>query len=155
MMDDPRKDFFGSFDWRSFEQFFGGKFPLAPNDSLKDPSWVDHVVKDVMKQAFSNSVDLNMLKKQYRTEVFETHNNVVVKIHIPDKEQARNMNAFVGVNQIKLEGLPDNRNQVVKLPSHIVPESCKAVYKKGVLQMQIRKVKISERMHEVNVRYFD
>ncbi|MDF2716748.1 MAG: HSP20-like chaperone protein [Paenibacillus sp.] len=154
-MDDPRKDFFGGFDWKSFEQFFGGKFPLASNDSLKDPSWVDHVVKDVMKQAFTNSVDMNMLNKHYRTEVFETHNNVVVKIHIPDKEQARNLNALVGINQIKLERLPDNRSQVVKLPTHIVPESCKAVYKKGVLQMQIRKVKISERMHEVNVRHYD
>ncbi|TMV50163.1 hypothetical protein FE783_11410 [Paenibacillus mesophilus] len=154
-MDDPKNDIFGSFDWKNFGQFFGGKFPHAANDYLKDPSWVDRVVKDVMKQAFTNAVDLNMLKNRYRTEVFETHNNVVVKIHIPDKEQARNLSAFVGINQIKLEGLPDDRSEVVKLPSHIVPESCKAVYKKGVLQMQIRKVKISERMHGVNVRYFD
>lgn len=154
-MDDPRTRFLQNFDWKSFEQFFGGKFPNVPIDGMNDPSWVEGLMQDVMKKAFPKSVSLNSLNKSFRTEIFQTHNNVIVKVHIPDKEEARGLSAFVGVNRIRLEGLREDRKQTVKLPAHIQPESCKAVYKNGVLQMQLRKEKISERMHEVNVRYLD
>lgn len=154
-MDDPKSQFLNNFDWKGLEQFFGGKFPSAPIDGMNDPAWVEHIVKDVMKKAFPKSLDLKMLNKHFRTEIFETHNNVIVKIHIPDKTQAHNLKSYVGVNRIKLEGLPDDKKQSVKLPTHIVPESCKALYKNGVLQMQMRKTKISDRMHQVNVRFQD
>lgn len=154
-MDDPRKQFLEHFDWKNFEQFFGGKFPLSSTDYKSDVSWVNNVVKDVMKKAFPSSLNMNAFNHHYRAEVFETHNNIVAKIYIGDKEQARNINALIGVNRIKLEGLPDNNTQIIKLTSHIVPESCRAVYKKGILQIHARKAKTNDRLYSVQVRFND
>ncbi|PYI55735.1 Hsp20/alpha crystallin family protein [Paenibacillus flagellatus] len=152
-MDDPKKDFFANFDWKSFEQFFGGRLPLIPHDRKNDTAWIEGYVQDVMKQVFPQSADL--FNKPFRAEVFETHNNVVVRINIPDKSVARDLRTYIGVSQVKLEGLPDRKSQTIKLSSYVVPESAKAVYKNGVLQLHMRKVRMNEQMREVNVRFPD
>ncbi|MDF2721218.1 MAG: HSP20-like chaperone protein [Paenibacillus sp.] len=154
-MDDPRKQFFEQFDWKQFENMFGTSFPLPKTPNLNDPAWVNNVVQDVMKQAFPSGTKPAGQQAYYRTEVFETFNNIVVKIHIADKAQARNINPLVGSDRIKLEGLPDNGSQVIPLTSRIVPESSRAVYRKGVLQVQARKAKASGRLHAIEVRYHD
>lgn len=152
-MNDPRKDFFANFDWKSFEQFFAGKFPLTPTGMKQDNTWVENVVKDVMTQAFPQSINVDMLGKYYRTELFETHYNVIVKVYIPDKEQARNLRPAISAQRLQLEGLPDEKSQTVRFTSPVVPESCKAVYKDGVLQFNLKKQKANERMHEIRVRF--
>ncbi|GAA3404360.1 Hsp20/alpha crystallin family protein [Paenibacillus hodogayensis] len=153
-MDDPRKDFFANFDWKSFEQFFGGTFPLTPTGVKQDASWVGNVVKDVMTKAFPGGVEASVLARQFRTEVFETHNNVIIKVYIPDKEQARNIRPALSANRLVLEGA-DEEGQTVHLTSPVIPDSCKAVYRDGVLQLHMKKRKGNERMHEVHVRYFE
>ncbi|MEF3302025.1 Hsp20/alpha crystallin family protein [Paenibacillus sp. GYB003] len=153
-MDEQRKDMFANFDWKSFEQFFGGKFPLGA-DLNRDTAWVDRVVKDVMSKALPHPIDVGLLGKHFQTEVFETHNNVIVKIHIPDQETARRIRPYIGFNLLKLEGAADDKTQTVKLTSPIVPESCKAVYKNGVLQLHMRKMKRKEPLREVHVRFLD
>jgi hypothetical protein len=154
-LDDLKKDFFSNFDWKTFEQWFGGKLPPFPEHRKGDMAWVEQYVQDILKKAFPQSLDLNLFRTPYRTEVFETHNSVVVKIHIPDRSQARKVRAFVGINRVKLEGLPDNRQQTVPLNAHVIPDSCKAVYKDGVLQLYIRKTSINDRLQEVNIRFRD
>lgn len=154
-MDDLKKDFFAGFDWKSFEQFFGGKFPLSQTELNRDTSWVDRVVKDVMAKALPQPLEMNLLGKQLRTEVFETHNNIIVKVYIPDKEQARSIRPFLSMNKLKLEGLENGKSQSVKLTSPIIPKSCKAVYKDGVLQLHVKKLKRNGPMHEVYVQFHE
>lgn len=153
-MDDIRKDFMSNFDWKSFEQFFGGKFPLAQSELNKNTAWVDQVVKDVMTKAFPQ-VDASKLGALYQTEVFETHNNVIVKIRIPDREQARSISVFAAMNHVKLDGGDSGKKQTIRLSSPVVPESCKAVYKGGVMQLHMKKWKRKKPPHEVYVRFLD
>lgn len=149
------KNFF-DMNWKNFEQFFGGKLPFAgPTNLGKDNepmAWVENYVKDVMKQALPNTESAS-LKHHFHSEVFDTHNNVIVKVHIPDKVQARKLRVLINMNQIRLEGLPDNNTQTIRLASLVVPGSCKAVYRNGILQLHIRKQGTENPFQEIDIRF--
>lgn len=149
------KNFF-DMNWRNFEQFFGGKIPFAGPTSLgKDGepmAWVENYVKNVMKQALPD-MDSPSLKHHFHTEIFDTHNNVIVKVHVPDKAQARKLKVLINVNQIRLEGLPDNNIQTIRLASLVVPGSCKAVYRSGILQLHVRKQSAENPYQEIDIRF--
>lgn len=51
---------YGTFDWKQFEQFFGGKLPFAPGGSGKGEglAWIQEYVQDVMKQALPSVSNL-------------------------------------------------------------------------------------------------
>jgi HSP20 family molecular chaperone IbpA len=153
-MDDPKKKILQNFDWKSFEQFFGAKLPPMPTDKLNDTTWIENYVQDALKQAFPQN-GLNVSSHKYNTEVFETHNSVVVKISIPDRSQAKKVRVLVGANLVKLDGLPGNTNQIIKLGTQVMESSCKAVYKNGILQLHLRKQADDDHFHEVRVRFPD
>ncbi|UUZ95934.1 hypothetical protein LJK87_17070 [Paenibacillus sp. P25] len=79
-----------------------GPFP-GPSGSSEPMGWVENYVKDVMKQALP-SVDLDNLKHHFHTEVFDTHNNVIVKVHIPDRAEAQKVRVKLSSNQVRLDG---------------------------------------------------
>ncbi len=115
-------------------------------------AWVENYVKNVMKQAMPN-MDSPSLKHHFHTEIFDTHNNVIVKVHVPDKAQARKLRVKLNLNQVRLEGLPDNKTQTIRLASLVVPESCKAVYRNGILQLHIRKQSAENPYQEIDIRF--
>lgn len=152
-MDNSKNNSFFDFNWKQFEQFFGGKAPFPnPGDGTEPMSWVENYVKDVMKQALP-SIDPSGLKHHFHTEVFDTHNNVIVKVHIPDRTQARKLRVLLGSNQLRLENLPEGGVQTIKLNSLIVTGSCKAVYKSGILQLHMRKQSSELPYHEIDIRF--
>ncbi|SDC77126.1 hypothetical protein SAMN02799630_01440 [Paenibacillus sp. UNCCL117] len=142
-------------NWKQFEQFFGGKMPLAPTPSIPgDLSWIDGYIKDIMKQAMPQAqVQSQSLKHHFHTEVFDTHRNVIVKVHIPDKSQARKIRVMLNVSTLRLEGLPQDRTQTVRLPSLVSATSCKAVYRNGILQLHMRKQSTENPFYEIDVRF--
>ncbi|TVY09664.1 Hsp20/alpha crystallin family protein [Paenibacillus cremeus] len=155
-MADPRdsnKSFF-DMNWKNFEQFFGGRvpFPGTANGSGDQMAWVESYVKDMLSQAMPN-LEMASLKHHLHTEVFDTHNNVIVKVHIPDRNQARKLRVLLSPNQLRLEGLPDKGAQTIRLNSMVVPSSCKAVYKNGIMQFHIRKQSSEETYYEIDVRF--
>lgn len=150
---------FGSLDWRQFDQFFGGKLPFAPSGSSgkgEGLAWIESYVQDVMKQAMPtvSSTGSERAKHHIHTETFETHNNVIVKIHVPDREQARKIRVSLSVNSVRLEGLPSNKEQIIKLHRLINPGSCKAVYRDGIIQLHMRKHTADHHFHEIDIRFY-
>ncbi|GAB7058127.1 MULTISPECIES: Hsp20/alpha crystallin family protein [Paenibacillus] len=147
---------FFDINWKNFEQFFGGKLPFTgpmnPGKESEPMAWVENYVKNVMKQAMPN-MDSPSLKHHFHTEIFDTHNNVIVKVHVPDKAQARKLRVKLNLNQVRLEGLPDNKTQTIRLASLVVPESCKAVYRNGILQLHIRKQSAENPYQEIDIRF--
>jgi len=154
-MDDSMKKEFADFDWKSFEQFFRGKLPTLPSSGHSDKlDWLDGYVQDVLKQAFPQDLRSIISSRRYPAEVFETLNTVLVKIEIPDKAQIKNLRVLAETNQVKLEG-DEVGPQIIKLGTAVIPSSCKAVYRKGILQLQLKKQSGDDRIHEVNVRFQD
>ncbi|MCZ8511301.1 Hsp20/alpha crystallin family protein [Paenibacillus filicis] len=153
-MDKQKNNNFFDFNWKQFEQFFGGKLPfLGSGDGPEPMGWVENYVKDVMKQAMP-AADLQGLKHHFHTETFDTHNNVIVKIHIPDRSQARKLRVLVNSNQLRLENLPENNTQTIKLNSSVVTDSCRAVYKNGILQLHMRKMMSEHQPYqEIDIRF--
>ncbi|CAG7621703.1 Hsp20/alpha crystallin family protein [Paenibacillus allorhizosphaerae] len=149
---------FFDMNWKNFEQFFGGKLPFpgmlngSGTSGDDQMAWVEGYVRDVLKQAIPN-FNPTMLKHHFQTELFETHNNVIVKVHIPDRAQARKIRALISANQIRLEGLPEKSAQTIRLASPVAPDSCKAVYKNGIMQFHMRKQSADETYYEIDVRY--
>lgn len=158
MSDSKQHPFAGQF-WRNFEQFFGGQLPDLPLDKAQDPEWVRAYVNSVMRQAFTSSGKQGQGQGQggafQQTELFETHNSVIVKVYVPDRKTAGELSVYAGIRQIKLDYGANKGEQIVRLVSHVVPESCRAVYKNGILQLHLRKAQISDRMHEVFIRFKD
>ncbi|MCL6606340.1 MAG: Hsp20/alpha crystallin family protein [Paenibacillus sp.] len=142
----------GDFNWKNFKQFWGSEFPFNHHDKIDDLSWVDKYVQDAVTQFLPKPLHINSHTKNYHMEVFETHNNVVVKLHLSEVE-ARNVTVFAGVNRIKLEGFPENNRKIIKLTTYVVPESCIAVFKNGILQLHLRKQTIDDYFHEVVVKF--
>ncbi|MED4600171.1 Hsp20/alpha crystallin family protein [Paenibacillus validus] len=148
-------------NWKQFEQFFGGKMPFPPQPGSGDTgpaaaagdlSWVDGYIKDVLKKTIPQ-MEVQTLNHHFHSEVFDTHNNVIVKVHIPDRAQARKIRVLLNTDQLRLEGLPDDKTQTIGLPGFIVPSSCKAVYKNGILQLHMRKQTTENPFYEIDVRF--
>lgn len=154
-------------NWKQFEQFFGGKLPFPPppgsgeaagsaaagtGASAGDLSWLDGYIKEILKKTMPQ-MEVQTLKHHFHSEVFDTHNNVIVKVHIPDRAQARKIQVLMNADQLRLEGLPDNKTQTIRLPGLVVPTSCKAVYKSGILQLHMRKQTTESPFYEIDVRF--
>lgn len=154
-MSDKNRNPLSDFNWGQFEQFFGGKLP-APNH-LNGPhsSWIENYVQDVLKQSMP-SVNISSLKKadpHFQTDFFDTHNSVIIKIHIPDRTVAKQLRVRVSSNRVKLECLPDDAEQTIRLSNLIVPGSCKGVYKNGILQLHMRKQTADKQFREIDVQF--
>ena len=145
---------FFDMNWKHFEQFFGGKLPFPGGDGGPgaDLSWVDGYIKEILNRAMPQA-EVHGLKHHFHSEVFDTHKNVIVKVHIPDRAQARKIRILLNANVLRLEGLPDNNSQTIKLNSLVIPSSCKAVYKNGVLQLHMRKQTAENPFYEIDIRF--
>ncbi|TBL73055.1 Hsp20/alpha crystallin family protein [Paenibacillus thalictri] len=140
--------------WGAFEKFFGGKLPFSPTGGGENMAWVENYVKEVMKQALpSATAQIKSADNPIHTELFETHNSVVLKAHIPDRTMAKQVNVLVGEHQVRLENLPNKGKQTVRLNNLVNPDSCRAVYKNGILQLHMRKQTYGDYYHSVDVRF--
>jgi HSP20 family molecular chaperone IbpA len=138
-----------------FENFFGRKIPFTLPDQadhlVPDTSWVETYVQDVLKNVMT-SADVPSFSK-YPTEVFETLKSVIIKVTIPDTMNPNEIQVFIKSDQVKLEGLPDGQKTVIKLPWMVIPKSGIVRFKRGVLQISIRKRMNNEQYHEANVQF--
>jgi len=142
---------FSGFDWKQFQQYFAGTVPFPPN-SRGDGShatWVEEYVQSILKQ----TIPARAMPGQFDTEIVETHQAVVVKIHIPDINHAKKMTVHAAAEQIKLQGGEGKSLQLIRLPHPVMPTSCKAEYRAGVLQLHMRKRTEEEPFYEIDVKF--
>ncbi|MCZ8518838.1 MULTISPECIES: Hsp20/alpha crystallin family protein [Paenibacillus] len=143
-------------NWKQFEQFFGGKLPFGGHAGVpgsgEGMAWVENYVKDVLRQSMP-AAEAPSIKHHFHSELFDTHKSVIVKVHIPDRAQARQLRLMLSASEIRLENLPDNNSQTIRLASPVVPGSCKAVYRHGVLQLHLRKQASDHLFHEIDIRF--
>jgi hypothetical protein len=154
-MDDSNQDGFLNTQWKQFEQFFGTKFPFPAQGSSDDLSWVEPYVQDALSKTLSKSFTETKHHPSalVKSETFETVTHVIVKINIPEKERAKNTKVHAGIYQVRLEEGVGIQKSVIPLPAPVIPESCKAIYKGGILQLHLKKQKVDDRFHEVHIRF--
>lgn len=130
------------------DSFFDKKFPFKHADPLEnyDLSSINAYVQNVLSQATIGEARLS-------TEVFETHQSVIVKIKLPKQLHPRNLRIKVNSNHIKMEKTEGNEEQIIPLPCRVDPTGRKAVFKQSILEIRIPKVKTRDPYHEVFIRY--
>lgn len=154
-MDDSNDDAFLNRQWKQFEQFFGTKFPFPAQGSLDDLTWVEPYVQDALNQTLSKS--FTRTKRHPSTpmesETFETVTHVIVKIYISEKAKAKNTKVRAGIYQVRLEEGIGIQKSVISLPAPVIPKSCRAIYKDGIMQLQFKKENVDHYFHEVHVQF--
>jgi HSP20 family molecular chaperone IbpA len=130
--------------WANPDIFSNKKFPFTNDNPLEnfDLSSIQSYVQNVLSQVTTGDAMLS-------AEIFETHQSVIAKIKIPSQLQPKDLRVWVNANHIKIEKSPEGKEQILNLPCSVDPNGKKAIYKKGILQIRIPKVKNKDRYHEV------
>ncbi|MCS7464413.1 Hsp20/alpha crystallin family protein [Paenibacillus doosanensis] len=140
------------FDWKQFEQSFGSQMNELSQQWRGAPTWVEDYVRNVLEQTLPNT-DYTARTGPYQTEIEETHQHVRVNIQVPDPNTAKQLKVYVAPRQMKIEYKGEHGIQLIRLPQLVIPSSCKAVYKEGILQIHIRKDDMDEQFREVDIRF--
>lgn len=158
------------FDFDRLEKYLGEQIPFMPKGLLKNRmgtngSWIGDYVQDVLKRSFGDTESEDGASEEarvqdsrsdglaYEHDVFETHNSVIVRVHIPDDVHVKNVKAYAGSTQLKLEQEPSRKKQYVKLPSTVDAGAAKAVHKGRVLEIRMPKLDEAEVFQEIRIRH--
>jgi len=140
-------------DMKQFERLFKKNFPGLQSMDIQDWSNVNSIesyVQKMLNHSFKQAGMENSLDHHFLSEVFETHDRVIVKMDIPKKTNLDEIRLYVNGNQIKLINM--NETQFVKLPSFVNSKTARALYKDGILQIQMKKQSKSEHYREIFIR---
>lgn len=74
------------------------------------------------------------------SSVFETHNDVFIRIPIKDEQWLKDMRIYHTSNQMIIEHIPDREDKhTIVLPALVKKKGATAFYKDGMLEMKIPK----------------
>ena len=133
---------FPSAEWEPFTKIFGPGFPFNQAGSWTNPEFVNRFVRDTYERALS----------RIESKVYETRRYVHVKLNLPSYVKPENIRVFAGFQSVSVRGkeLADPVN--VQLPSAVNRRQYKAVYKNGLLHIQLRKSNL-ETERELFIEY--
>ncbi len=143
-------------NWQQFLGMFGDStgMSMTPSDAnWSDPNWIEQYVQDMVRRSFRGfgmNTSSSSSAGAMPGNTFETHQQVVVKFHVPPNTNLRKVRLYLYTHKLVLEG-PGSMNHTVRLPSPVDPMSGKAVYKDGVLQIQMRKRADTDEFHEIAI----
>lgn len=136
--------------WDFFHQEFGDSNASSDRD-YSDMSWVKEYVDNVMKQAFSGQFAGESNRNSVKSDVFETHHSIIIRIKVPDDIVAENVRVLFHTNELKVEGIA-SQPQMIKLPANGLYKGSKAMYKNSVLEVRIPK-RNRETFQEIPIQY--
>ncbi|WP_261303812.1 Hsp20/alpha crystallin family protein [Paenibacillus andongensis] len=141
--------------WEQVEKFLGQKLPFGEKGQtfLDNMTWAEGYVQDMLKKAMPG-LDASISSQGYAgSEIFETHEHVIIKVKIAKDENPRALQVFVKSNQIKLTGFVSGKNRILKLPTLVQPRTARVSYKQRLLEIKVRKRGLRENYVEAYIRY--
>jgi hypothetical protein len=141
--------------WEQVEKLLGQKLPFAEKGQtfLDNMTWAEGYVQDMLKKAMPGMDASISSSGSIGTEIFETHEHVIIKVKIAKEEDPRALQVFVKSNQIKLTGFTNGKNRIVKVPTLVLPRTANVSYKQRLLEIKVRKRGLKESYHEAYIRY--
>lgn len=115
--------------------------------------YVDRMMKEAMAAQEQEGFRPKKQSKPLREETFETHHYVIVRLHVPPYVNERKLQVHASAHRLKITGLPGGAEQTVVFPLAVSPDTARALYKDGILQVKLLKRKTSERFEEIYIRY--
>lgn len=71
--------------------------------------------------------------------VFETHENIYIRIPIRNEEKLDHIKVFYSLNKCLIKGLTENELYTIILPATVKKKGAKAVYRDEILEIKIPK----------------
>ncbi|WP_127530071.1 Hsp20/alpha crystallin family protein [Paenibacillus kobensis] len=136
--------------WDDMEQWMKTQQLPRGFDALKDTGWVANYVKSMMADAIQEK---GKLAGQNAAETFETHHFIVIKWPIPRGVHPSELRLLVREDKVRIEGLPEGKKDTVPLAKQVLPRSCKALCKDGILQIKLRKKPANRQYYEMPIRW--
>lgn len=142
----------------SVEEMLGIKLPnFKPGQFekiLQDPGWVEKYVQDVLKKAMP-SADIFSApeQQQYNENIFETQRSVIVRVNIPKETNPKDIRIYLGLDHVRLEGLPSSRSKIIRLPSNVGIRGSRAKFKEGLLEIRMPKNETKTSETQIEIHY--
>jgi hypothetical protein len=142
--------------WNQIEKFIADKLSfMSPGGDtaaqILQPEWVQNIVRDALSSALPGGLmaqggrgaggRTGSRPSSVATEVFETHRQVIAKIKLPPKENARALQVLVRSDTVKLIGLNGGEPLLIRLPVPVVARSARARFRERVLEVYMQKRK--------------
>lgn len=140
-------DDFDPFASIEFEKFFNGKMPF-PFEPGNPSNWFNDYVRNMLVKPVKAQGSSGRLP----AEIFETHRFLIVRIKLPELVELNKVRVMASSSSIKLQGLPESKGQLIKLPKLVEARSGKVLLKEQVLQIKLRKRNSGEQYYELFIR---
>jgi HSP20 family molecular chaperone IbpA len=140
--------------WDELERWLDGQRLPKGFDVMKEPDWVEQFVSKMMTKSLPAAA--NSILDQAEEEgisFFETHHFLLVKFHLPREVNREDLRLLVRDDRLRIEGLPNNQKETIKLPKLVQPKICRAVVKNFVLQVKLRKRPRAGAYYEADIRW--
>ncbi|MGO4107325.1 Hsp20/alpha crystallin family protein [Paenibacillus sp. YAF4_2] len=140
--------------WDELERWLDGQRLPKGFDVMKEPDWVEQFVRKMMTKSLPAAA--NSILDQAEEEgisFFETHHFLLVKFHLPREVNREDLRLLVRDDRLRIEGLPNNQKETIKLPKLVQPKICRALVKNFVLQVKLRKRPRAGAYYEADIRW--
>ncbi|WP_054024262.1 Hsp20/alpha crystallin family protein [Bacillus sp. FJAT-28004] len=137
--------------WDDMERWMEKQQMPKGFELLREPAWVEQYVRKMMTKALPEAAGV-MIGGGSAT-FSETRHFLNVKITLPegfDKEQLR---LFVREDRLRLDGLPNGKQETIKLPKLVKPRVCKTLVKENIMHVKLQKRPTNRTYHEAIVRW--
>ena len=168
------------FDWESFTRKLREQLP-DPSIQKHIPDKMDFSwIQDYVEDALEKSIGLKKTKKhrdrsssqtsnnsaapsrslkeatdlyQLKPQVMDTITHVIVRIDVPEGLNAKRIRVQSSANRMRLRVLPQQLPQNILLPAKVLHRRAKAVYKHGVIEIQLPKNPEEESFRTIEIDY--
>lgn len=151
-MAEPPKQEGLDLDWSGLAQWMEQSGMPKAMELMKQPKMIEGYVKDMISNAVPTAGAWPIMNKQPRYKCFDTHHFVFVKFKLGSSTKPEELRLFVRPDRIKLR-LPGGKYEEVALSSIVLPDSCRALCKEGILQVKLRKRPLTTEYKEAPIRW--
>ncbi|MCL6604734.1 MAG: Hsp20/alpha crystallin family protein [Paenibacillus sp.] len=139
-------------DWMSEDPFFKKQSSLKGLEEQLNlnPNQIDSYVEKIIREATSSA--LTGEKSILHYEHVDTHNFLITKVRIPSSVHPENIWVQLNRTQIKINGMGNDKGEVIQLPYPVKPDQSKGTYKQGSLQLRMPKM-LNGRFKDINIRF--
>jgi len=123
--------------WDNIEQWFKEQSRSQNWEFLKESEWFEKWLKTFVQSVETQSK--NREHKEENSSIKESKTQLEVIYKLPQQVIVEDILLFVREDCVKLEGLPNDARKIIRLPSLVRPQHCKAVYKDGYLRIRLAK----------------
>ncbi|GIO11844.1 hypothetical protein J19TS2_13990 [Cohnella xylanilytica] len=140
-------------DFKEIQKWLGKELPwkLAEQwERANDNSWLNQYVQNILES--SKRLPRREEERTIRTETSKDEKHVLVRLALPPNASQKEIRLFATADRLKITGLPDGRNKIVRLPCLILPRSGKAAWKNGRMTVKFRRRPVDRDEVELFIR---